>query len=91
MNKVIEENVQLRASLSRASPPNPPTPTSPLPPISELKAEQEEEEKEEEEGDELGPKEIYAVVDMSKVSLVLQKFSLKLRYLITMFLPMLYD
>lgn len=73
MNKVIEENVQLRASLSRASPPNPPTPTSPLPPISELKAGQEEEEEAEEgegRGEELEPKEVYAVVDKSKVSSV---------------------
>ena len=81
MNKVIEENVQLRASLSRASPPNPPTPTSPLPPISELMAGQEEgeQEKEVEKGEgqeeELGPKEVYAVVDKTKVSSIKRKCS----------------
>ena len=76
LNKVIEENIQLRSSLSRASPPNPPTPTSPLPPISELKPGQEEEAEAEEEGvgqgEELGPTEVYAVVDKSKVSSVWQ-------------------
>ena len=66
LNKVIEENVQLRASLQRSSPPSATTPTSPLPPISELNADREEEA---EEGEEFEPKEVYAVVDMSKVSM----------------------
>ena len=71
LNTVIEENVQLRSALQHSSPPNATTPTSPLPPISELNADREEEEEleEEEEGEESGPKEVYAVVDMSKVSL----------------------
>ena len=67
LNKVIEENVQLRSSVHRASPPNPTTPTSPLPPISELKAGQEDGE-DLEEGEEFEVKDVYAVVDKSKVS-----------------------
>lgn len=77
LNKVIEENVQLRSSIQRSPPVT--TPTSPLPPISELNAGKEEEEEEEKgegegegnEEEELGPKDIYAVVDKSKVSSLL--------------------
>ena len=75
LNKIIEENVQLRLSLQRLTPPNATTPTSPLPPISELHAGKEVEEEDElmeqeemERGEELGPKEVYAIVDRSKVN-----------------------
>ena len=71
LNKVIDENVQLRSSLQRLTPPSATTPTSPLPPISELhsgKEDEEMEQQEAEQGEELGPKDVYAVVDRSKVS-----------------------
>lgn len=67
LNTVIEENIQLRSAQQRSTPPSVTTPTSPLPPISELTADKEEVEEEEEEMEEDTPKDVYAVVDYSKV------------------------
>lgn len=58
LNKVIEENARLRSTQPRS----PTTPTSPLPVIFEPPATEGEVEEEE-------PAEVYAQVDMSKVSL----------------------
>lgn len=70
LNKVIEENVRLRSLLQYLTPPSATTPTSPLPPISELHAGKEDEEMEQQEveqGEEFAPKDVYAVVNRSKV------------------------